>query len=427
MPRHVDVLAIGAGPSNLALAVALEELAPRTLATGTLLTEQHADVKWHRDMLFPGALSQVSFLKDLVTQRNPRSKFSFLSYLHAQGHLDAFVNLSTFMPYRQEISAYLQWVAHQLDYVQVAYNHRARHIAPKRDARGRVVGWQTHFEHGEIITSRDLILGVGRDPHVPAVFADLPAERVVHSTAYQQGIARFKATPGVRVAVIGSAQSAAEMFRAVHDDLPLVAPTLVMRSIGLVAYEGSKFTNELYYASFVDAFFDCDPEYRRVILQEMHRTNYGGVAPGLLEELYRLRYQQRLNGQEPSRILTMVDVVDARHHAGEVTLTLKHKRTQQLERLTVDLVLLGTGFDPQLPRVLQPLAAELGLAEFSVNRQYRAHLPGDARGALYLQGLNEATHGIADSLLSVLAHRSQDIANDLLARHADHAPTLAHT
>ena len=39
-----------------------------------------------------------------------------------------------------------------------------------------------------------------------------------------------------------------------------------------------------------------------------------------------------------------------------------------------------------------------------------------AWGALYLQGVNEKTHGMSDSLISVLAHRSQDIVNDLLAR-----------
>ena len=43
-------------------------------------------------------------------------------------------------------------------------------------------------------------------------------------------------------------------------------------------------------------------------------------------------------------------------------------------------------------------------------------LGDSAWGAIYLQGVNERTHGIADSLISVLAHRSQDIVNDLLAR-----------
>jgi L-ornithine N5-oxygenase len=41
---------------------------------------------------------------------------------------------------------------------------------------------------------------------------------------------------------------------------------------------------------------------------------------------------------------------------------------------------------------------------------------------VYLQGVNESTHGIADSLISVLAHRSRDILADLLARRGTTEP-----
>src|SRR5262245_15204869 len=107
--KQVGVLAIGAGPANLALAVAIEESGSRELADSTLLLEQSPDIKWQRNLLMPWARSQVSFLKDLVTLRNPRSKFSFLNFLHDQNRLDEFVNLGTFNPFRWEISDYLQW------------------------------------------------------------------------------------------------------------------------------------------------------------------------------------------------------------------------------------------------------------------------------------------------------------------------------
>ena len=87
--REVGVLAIGAGPANLALAVAIEE-SESDLAENTLLLEQSPDVKWQRNLLMPWARSQVSFLKDLVTLRNPRSRFSFLTFLHATGRLNDF-------------------------------------------------------------------------------------------------------------------------------------------------------------------------------------------------------------------------------------------------------------------------------------------------------------------------------------------------
>src|SRR5262245_58065657 len=100
--QEVEILGIGAGPANLAMAVAVEELAGPELAGETLIIEQHDDIVWQRGMLLPWTQSQVSFLKDLVTLRNPRSEFSFVNYLHAIGRLDEFINLGSFTPYRVE-------------------------------------------------------------------------------------------------------------------------------------------------------------------------------------------------------------------------------------------------------------------------------------------------------------------------------------
>lgn len=46
---------------------------------------------------------------------------------------------------------------------------------------------------------------------------------------------------------------------------------------------------------------------------------------------------------------------------------------------------------------------------------------GPAAAACYLQGVNEATHGIADSLMSVLAYRASEIADDVLTHRAERA------
>src|SRR5512141_681004 len=78
--QDVELLAIGAGPSNLALAVALEELAP-DLAANSLLIERAEAIVWQQGLLLPWATSQISFLKDLVTLRNPCSEFSFINFL----------------------------------------------------------------------------------------------------------------------------------------------------------------------------------------------------------------------------------------------------------------------------------------------------------------------------------------------------------
>jgi L-ornithine N5-oxygenase len=412
------VLAIGAGPSNLALAVALEELAPDDLATSTLLIERNESVAWQPGMLLPSARSQVSFLKDLVTLRNPRSEFSFLNYLHSVGRLDAFTNMGSFLPYRIEISEYLRWVAASLSKVRVALGVGCTSIEPCWDGQGVLAGWITHLSDGLSIQSRYLVFGGGRDPYVPPVFGQLPQSRVIHSTRFRTSVAELSKGHPYRVLVVGSAQSAAEMVHALHDDLPQCDLTWVMRSIGATAYEHSKFTNELYYPSFVDEFFVARPEAREQMLREMHRTNYSGVALDLLESLYSGFYLDRLTGQNRRRIITMADVTGAREVDGEVVVDLHDRKTGCKEEVRCDLVFLGTGFVREMPSGVRHLADAIGLERIEVTRKYRLIVDRPASAACYLQGVNEATHGIADSLLSVLAHRAADIVEDLIAHRS---------
>ncbi|MEU4832211.1 SidA/IucD/PvdA family monooxygenase [Streptosporangium sp. NPDC023615] len=415
--QEVELLALGAGPSNLALAVALEELAPE-LATRTLIIEQHENVVWQRGMLLPWTQSQVSFLKDLVTLRNPQSRFSFVNHLHSVGRLSEFVNLGSFTPYRMEISNYLLWVAQSLAQVRIEYGRRCVTVEPVLAEDGGVERWVVHLADGSTIGCRTLVVGAGRDAHVPEVFDAIPRERIIHSTEYSQKIAGLDHDAPHRVAVIGGAQSAAEMLWATHQSMPNAECTMVMRSIGLNGYESSKFTNELFYASFVDEFHRSLPDARRQLLSEMHRTNYAGLSPGLLESLYRQIYLERLTGRERIRMITMAEIAGARTQGEEIVLTLRDRKSGVLDELPCDVLLLGTGFDRRMPTLIRDLAAGAGLGEIGVDRFYKLTLPTGSGAACYLQGVNEDTHGIADSLLSTLANRAEEIVGDIQGTNA---------
>lgn len=421
--QEVEILAIGAGPSNLALAVAVEELAPPEVASETLVIERYESIMWQRGMLLPWTQSQVSFLKDLVTLRNPLSRFSFVNYLHSVGKLDSFINMASFLPYRLEISDYLQWVAKSLDLVRIEYDRDCTAIEPVADDDGATRGWLARMADGSTIGARNLVFGGGRDARIPAAFAGLPRERVIHSTEYARRIPDIDAEGLDRIVVVGAAQSAAEMLWDAYQRFPRAQCTMVMRSIGLDYYQTSKFGNELYFPSYTDKFFGAPEQTREQVLRAMRMTNYAGVTPDMLHTLYRQMYQERLTGEQRLSMVTMVDVEAAELADGEVVLTLNDRMRSCRDELRCDLVLLGTGFELREPTMVRALADACGIGDVRVSRNYRMITPPEITAGCYLQGINEATHGIADSLISVLAVRAGEIVTDLL-EHRERAGSL---
>src|SRR4051794_1621714 len=273
-------------------------------------------------MLLPWAQSQVSFLKDLVTMRNPRSRFSFVNYLYETQRLHDFINMSSFLPFRLEISSYLQWVARSLSLVQVQYGRRCLRVDVVRSAAGDITGWLVELSDGTVLTARNLVVGVGRDPHIPEVFRSLDKAKVIHSAEYADRVGELDHAASLRVAVVGAAQSAAEMLWESYQRMPAAQCSMIMRTVGLGYYQTSQFTNELYFPSFTDTFYAAAPAARQRVLQEMRRTNYAGVTPELLNTIYRQMYLERLTGQQRLRMIPSVDITGARMEGDDVVLTL---------------------------------------------------------------------------------------------------------
>ena len=116
-----DAIGVGFGPSNMAIAIALEERLQQRHpgqraqdAFNAVFLERQRTFSWHPQMLIRDADMQVSFLKDLATPRNPRSPYSFINYVHQQGRFSAFCNLKSFNPSRVEFNDYLTWAFDQL-------------------------------------------------------------------------------------------------------------------------------------------------------------------------------------------------------------------------------------------------------------------------------------------------------------------------
>ncbi len=202
-PVH-DILGIGFGPANLALAIALEER--RSPLTARFL-EARPSPEWQPGMLLDGSDIQNHPSRDLVTLRNPRSRYSFLNYLHEQGRLLRHLNLPSEFPLRKEYAGYIRWAAGFFSHL-VDCNQRAEHVEVVEESGERVYAVTTLS--GRRYLGRTLVLGPGRTPYVPAPYDSLRSPRIFHLTEYLPKLAELTG-PGREpesVAVIGGSQSA---------------------------------------------------------------------------------------------------------------------------------------------------------------------------------------------------------------------------
>ncbi|MCJ2036198.1 lysine N(6)-hydroxylase/L-ornithine N(5)-oxygenase family protein [Methylobacterium sp. J-068] len=422
-----DLLGVGFGPSNLALAIALDERARRTGAGFRYrFLERQAGFTWHGGMLLPGSDMQICFLKDLVTLRDPTSPLTFVNYLHGQGRLQDFINLRTFYPSRVEFNDYLRWVADRFA-DRCAYGETVLAVEPEPavDGRVEVLRVSTRDASGDIVErrTRNLVVAAGGTAHVPEVFGQAARDgRVFHSSAYLDRVSTDRAAlgldaEGARVAVVGGGQSAAEISHDLHARFPRLCIDLVFRGHALKPSDSSPFVNEIFNPAYTDFVYAQPEERRDAIVRTFRNTNYAVVDADLLAALYAILYQQKIGGLERLRLRPRHEIVGVASARDGIVLAT-HDRFSATDAVgTYACVILATGYDRSAHApFLDPIAAYR--TGDTVERDYKAPtVPGFAPG-IYLQGYSEFSHGLSDTLLSVVATRSQDIV-DSLFRNAD--------
>ncbi|CAD6519704.1 lysine N(6)-hydroxylase/L-ornithine N(5)-oxygenase family protein [Paraburkholderia sabiae] len=436
--EHIhDLIGVGFGPSNLALAVRLAENGSAPAAH--CFIERQPEFGWHRGMLLDDSRMQISFLKDLVTLRDPKSRFTFINYLFERGRLQDFVNLKNFYPTRIEFHDYLRWVASAFD-DQVHYGESVTKIEPVADANDartvahlRVHSRDAQGKERHRLT-RALSVGMGGVPQIPAAFEALRDAAVIHSSSYLTSIGDLvgdgtrEMAQRKRVAVVGSGQSAAEVFIDLTRRFPHVDATLMMRAPALKPADDSPFVNEIFNPSFTDLIYSQPKDARRSLLDTFRDTNYSVVDRPLIEQIFELLYVQNVSGASRHRLLNNCAIESVREvqavDGNEIEMRVRDRMDGDAAVERFDVVVLATGYRRDAHHtLLDPLAEALGkpVEQCEVARDYLLATPAHFQPRIYLQGCCEDSHGLSDTLLSVLARRADEIAGSLEAGNNDNS------
>ena len=382
--------------------------------------EQQPSFGWHRGMLLDDATMQVSFLKDLVTLRNPTSEFSVLCYLKSKGRLIDFINHKNLFPLRVEFHEYFEWAAAQVEDM-VSYGHEVVGVAPViHDEAVEYLEVTVRSGEGlEVHRARNLVIGTGLRPRMPEGVDR--GDRVWHNSELLTRIDEFEAanTP-TRFVVVGAGQSAAENVAYLHRRFPEAEVCAVFSRYGYSPADDSSFANRIFDPEAVDEYFAAPEDVKRQLIDYHGNTNYSVVDIDLIDDLYRRMYQEKVLGTERLRFLNVSRLSDLKETPDKVRATVTSLVSGEETLLDADLVVLATGYLPADPLGLLGEAADRCLRDdegrVRVERDYRIATDPELRCGIYLQGGTEHTHGITSSLLSNTAIRVGEILDSLLDR-----------
>ncbi len=329
---------------------------------------------------------------------------------------------------RSEYVAYCRWAA-----------ERARGIELDRDVRSVAFD---EAEGADVVESvdaagaahvhrgRSLVVGVGTPPWLPEAVRDLPG--VVHSSGYLG--AKDALQERDAITVVGSGQSAAEIYRDLLEDVDSRGYRLdwITRSPRFFPLEYTRLTLEMTSPEYSDHFFGLPADARDVLLREQ-RNLYKGIDSELIDEIFQTLYRKRLafdalraegrlaaggdaGSGVPTRLLTNAEVVSSRATPdGGAVLGLRHAETGAERDWPTGAVIMASGYDARAPRILDGLGDRVhrdARGRLDVAREHTV----DGAGTLFVQNAEVHTHGFVAPDLGMTAHRNSRILRAITGR-----------
>jgi len=405
-----DLIGIGIGPFNLGMAALC-----RGLPLSCLFLERNPEFRWHPGMLLDHATLQVPFFADLVTLADPSSPFSFLSFLQVRGRLLRFAFRESLYAYRREYHAYCRWVASRLECLRFNSPVTRVDFNPSSGLYEVVV---SHPGEAQVqkYCCRRLVIGTGTEAWMPEGVAGGRTDRVFHSEHYLSRKADLGQKE--RISVIGSGQSAAEIFYDLLQDRGAAKAGLDWFTAAdhFFSMENSRFCYEMASPAYIDYFYGL-PSGRKPEMLAGQDSLYLGVNSRLIGEIYDLLYRYSLDRGKPGpRISPGCELKRISDLGNGLELEFFHKGQGKSFLHQTGWVVLATGYRAQVPQFLDPVRDRIrwdGAGRYVVARDYTVDLAGKE---IFVQNAELHTHGFNAPDLGLGTYRNACILNTILGK-----------
>ncbi|WP_312992037.1 lysine N(6)-hydroxylase/L-ornithine N(5)-oxygenase family protein [Chryseobacterium flavum] len=404
-----NVIGIGIGPFNLGLA-ALSNPIPELK---TLFLDQRDGFDWHPGLMIDHVTLQTPFLCDCVSMADPTNPLSLLNYLKETGRLYKFFIRENFFIPRKEYNHYCQWVIEQLpqcrfstQVVDITYEEGLYHVTTIH----------TKTKETTVFKTERLILGTGTQPHIPS-FIPKDDSRIIHTSSYLYRKEELL-SQGKKIAIIGSGQSAAEVF---YDLLQNRNKEMQLgwysRPDRFFPMEYSKLTLELTSPDYVEYFYNRSESARKTILSKQ-QAQFKGINYDLINDIYDFIYDLNIDNADPNLKIIPNSQLNRVDNSNPDFINLEFTQLEQEVPYDqeADYLILGTGYRYHEPGFLKNIQSRIkrdssGL--FDVNRNYSIDHNG---GEIYVLHAEVHTHSYISTDLGMAAYRNSYIINDILGR-----------
>lgn len=419
--KVVDIIGIGIGPFNLSLATLLEN---KDCGLTSVFFDKKGSFTWHDGMLMPDTTLQVPFLADLVTMVDPQSKFSFLNYLIETKKIFQFYFRESFFLPRLEYNDYCRWVCNQLSNLHFGcYVRKVEAIAEGFKVIVDFNGIEKSYE------CKNLVIGVGTTPTIPSCTIEANQsypDNCFHSSVFMHQYENLCQNKKAKILLVGSGQSAGEIFYKLIEDKDFTNINWVTRSEGFFPMEYTPLGLEHFSPNYTDFFYKLLPHKKQELLQKQGLL-YKGINAQLLKKIYDKLYQRCFIASDdnlkllPNLTLCEVEILTKVHDSqNRFTCKFNHNHIEKSVSLSADYIILATGYKNQELEFLSNIQSDIvqdRFGNYNINRNYEVNYINPlSKGMIFAQNMEIHSHGIGTPDLGLGAYRAATIINNIVGK-----------